>query len=363
VFRPELTLARIPRIRATLALCVGLTLVASGEATEWQTYLVACTRSLADRMYADAVRSCEALAAENPPLEVLVEASFDLGRAYQELGRFDEAMIAFRKAADLVRGHPGIAIDYAYDVSSQWRISEILFARRDYVGALAALRRTEGDLPGSCMPDRPNYRYDMNVAILYEYLGQYRKAVGAYLMAARWLPHARAPVRLFELYEAAGRQRDLSTLVRSDGRRDPVRERSGGGRASIVRRGDCWGIARLDTVIDRISEIRAFEKSHHPDALAEILDPGADERERRDDDPLLLLFYAFDLARSERTRVADELLKPLIKRSRSVLLAEVEPEPVEPSMVLFPLPPIPKRLALPRSCECLYPSKSGYACR
>jgi tetratricopeptide (TPR) repeat protein len=246
---------------------------------------------------------------------------------------------------------------------SQWRIAEILFARGDYAGALAALRRTEGDLPGSCT-GRLEYHYDLNLAILYEYLGEYRKAVGSYLMAARWLPRERAAIRLLELYQAAGRQGDLATLVRSEGRRDRMREWRGRVNGSILRRGDCWGIASLNTAIDRLSAIRNSQTLLAPAALREILEDG--ERDPMDDDDLLILSTAMSFARKREERPADDLspgLKPFIRVSRRVLRTDFEPEPGGPYIVLFPLPPIPKRLALPSSCECLYPSKSGYVCR
>jgi hypothetical protein len=228
------------------------------------------------------------------------------------------------------------------------------------------------------------YRYHANRGVLYEYLGNYGKAVAAYLVGRK--EHG----RLLELYEAADQRSDL---LRIDGEGDcaaiqPIRWMA---RA-------CTGPI-LQAIFPRIVEIRELEQSRNWSALADILvtwshDPLARReyeiaeavrllaRHPRETVPILvdslpgdgsgILVHALVMT-GEDGRAALERLYPdsswrlqrlIEQRYRLGPRAEFRwPDGV------FSFPSIPRKLKLPRSCGWRYaptPRRSQrpkYACR
>ena len=387
-----------------------------------------CSRALSQERYEDAVRACETFIAHTPPFGILLDAYRELEAtykrlgllhvcetaaqevplwtpidAYYDLGTAYEALIAFRQAEAGEAALPDC--EKPWDGRVQSAIAEVLFAKRDYPGARAALQLAQGKYGGFCgnaMRDRW-YRQHVNRGVIHEHLGNYDKAVADYVLGGR----VREQVRVIALYEAAGQRNDLLKILEEDERAartgapcvptvgDDASLREFAFRTPVMRRRS-----------SRIQEIRQLEKSRDWSALADILAPtvGRDLKPReeyeiteaanllakhpREAVPILvdrlnspnrsgysifILVNALILAGEDGTKALDALypsssvyLKRLIERHRTGELV-YSGRPFGRPYGVLPFPPIPDRLELPDRCQwrCspAAPGRPKYVCQ
>ena len=184
-------------------------------------------------------------------------------------------------------------------IQAEWALGEVLFAMGDHAGALGAFRSTEGMYPFDVGCGTSMAKHEYHY---YLNLGLLHEYLGRYEKAVA-------------AYLVAGR----------------------------------YGASRARA---RLSEL--YEAAGQRGDLSALLDAEdlryADRRRR----PTIRSILGGTCVRTALDRIIEESRKPSREHTRF---------PPDPSYLEVPFPEIPKGLILPKRCDCLAPSKSGYACR
>jgi tetratricopeptide (TPR) repeat protein len=172
----------------------------------------------AEGNHGEAVQSLEPLAADSG-FSLRRDARVALGVAYENLGRYDDAI-------DLLQPDLKLANDPSWDLrtgkalraEAQWSIALSLLHLGKYELALLAIEDSEKKYPA---PHNCGYgvalegfRNELYRGLTLEHLGRYNEAVQAYLRAATGLPQDPTPVlRLADLYESTGQWDKLKAVA------------------------------------------------------------------------------------------------------------------------------------------------------